>query len=80
MGKTMRKTKRDLKAIGDLRFLSPSQPYFVKQDKINGLIFTFRNQTDLRGFPDRKPANGAQFGLVSPHGTYPLIPEVSEEI
>jgi len=41
--------KRDLKGLGDSHFSSPFQPYFGKQSNIQGLIFTFRNQTVLVG-------------------------------
>ena len=56
-GKPPGKTKRDLKGLGDPRFLSHLRPYFGKQSEIMALIFTFRNQTVLRRFSEPESGN-----------------------
>ncbi len=72
--------KRDLKGLGSPHFLSPSQPYFGKQNNIHGLIFIFRNQTVLeRGFgpePDKRSPIWACFLLTQRH---PYLTTISRQ-
>jgi len=56
---------------------------FWQTGRYNAPVST-RTETDgFTGFSgsDRniRKGNGARFGLVFPHSTYPLIPEVSDE-